>query len=164
MICLDSHFLIWGIKQQATSGQEDMVGKTLKFFEWLEEEGESVIIPAPIITELLVRVPADKHAEFLTVIQETFQVVPFDTAAAVLCAKMWAEKKDNQELKKYREENSITREEMKYDFQIVSVAVTRGCKAIYSYDKPLAKFADGYIDVRQIPSHIGAQTEMKFET
>mgnify|MGYP001594595056 CR=1 FL=1 len=35
LVCLDNHVLIWGIKEQPTKGQEDMVSRTKAFQPWV---------------------------------------------------------------------------------------------------------------------------------
>ncbi|AKA35636.1 type II toxin-antitoxin system VapC family toxin [Flagellimonas lutaonensis] len=151
IVCLDTHILIWGIKKQYSVGQEDKVELAGRFLDFLEEEKILVYIPVPIISELLAPVDPSDYNAFLEVIHKRFRVIPVDEIAAIECAKIWHSKKDDEELKKYREENGITRERMKFDFQIAAVAITRNCECIYSEDPHIKKFVGDLIDVNNIP-------------
>jgi len=65
VVCLDSQILVWGIKQQATAGQEDMIPRAKAFLKWLDDNDKKVIIPAPIITEILMPVPIEDYDKLL---------------------------------------------------------------------------------------------------
>lgn len=87
----------------------------------------------------------------LELIHKRFRVVPVDEIAAIECAKIWHSKRNDDELRQYRDEKGITRERMKFDFQIAAVARTRGCDCIYSEDAHLRRFVGDIIDVRDVP-------------
>ena len=57
IVCIDTHIVIWGIKKQATKGQENMISRAESFLNWLDENKKKIIIPVPVISELLVPVP-----------------------------------------------------------------------------------------------------------
>lgn len=50
VVCLDSQILVWGIKEQSSEGQEDMIPRAKAFLKWLDENNKKVVIAAPIIT------------------------------------------------------------------------------------------------------------------
>lgn len=156
LVCLDTNILVWGIKKTASPGQEHMVQWAVNFLEWLDENKKKIIIPVPIVSELLVPIPDHEHEKFLALLNEKFRVVPVDVVAAVKTAQIWSSKKDNEELKRYRDENRISRESMKFDFQIASVAITRKAECIYSHDPHIKKFVGDLISVREMPD-IGKQ-------
>jgi len=160
IVCIDTHVIVWGIKEQAQAGQENMIPIAKAFLEWLDENKKKVIIPVPIITELLVPVPNGEHEAFLQVIHEKFRVVPVDEVAAIKCAEIWNSKKDDEELRKYREQHEIPREKMKFDFQIAATAIVRKAECIYSNDPHLRKFAGDVIMVKEIPN---LANQMKLE-
>ena len=162
IVAVDTNILIWGIKQTAQKGQEDMIPRAIDFFNWLDERKAKIIIPVPIITELLAPVDLGKHEEFLTILHSKFRVVPVDEIAAVKCAEIWQKKKDDTDLKRYREENGIVRETMKYDFQIAAVAIVRGAQCLYSHDPHMQRFVGDLISIREIP-YIPKQSELNFE-
>ena len=159
IVCIDTHIVIWGIKKQATKGQENMISRAESFLNWLDENKKKIIIPVPVISELLVPVPNEAHEKFLQTIHSKFRVVPFDEVAAVRMAQIFNSKTDEPELKAYRDENQIPREKMKIDFQIASIAIVRGAECIYSHDPHLMKFVGDIIPVKEMPN-IGVQTKL----
>lgn len=62
-VYLDTQVLVWGIKREATPGQEGMVLRAEHFLRWIEENAIQVAVPAVVFGELLLRVPEDRHAE-----------------------------------------------------------------------------------------------------
>lgn len=151
LVCLDTHILIWGIKEEAEPGQEDMIPKAKSFLKWLEDNKAKVFVPAVVVAELLMRVPPEEHGRMLDFFRRNFITPPFDTVAASCFAKIWQKKASNDIIKKLKKDLSITREKMKIDFQIVAIAVTRRASCIYSYDPGMLKFAEGFIPVEKIP-------------
>lgn len=150
LVCLDSHILIWSIKEEATPGQEAMIPKSKAFLRWLDETNTRVLIPTVIIAEFLMRIPPDMHTTVSNLMQQDFLIAPFDTQAAANFSKIW---QTNKEQKVIREliASGKTRQELKVDSMIVAIAVSRNAECVYSYDDGLKKFANGYIDVKQIP-------------
>ena len=78
------------------------------FIEHLSQNGYEIIIPSPVLSELMVRMPSDKHAAFVDYMQSSFMIASFDALAAMKCAEMMAAYRTDEELKQYREENKIT--------------------------------------------------------
>jgi hypothetical protein len=159
IVCIDTHIIIWGVKEQATPGQENMIPRAKAFIKWLEENRKIVAIPSPIITELLAPVHLEEQEGFLKIIHEKFRVYSYDEIAAVKCAQIWQLNKDKQELNEYREQHTLSREQMKYDYQIVAIAITKNAECIYSNDPHLSKFAGDLISVREMPL-IATQTQL----
>lgn len=150
LVCLDTHILIWGIKEESTSGQEHMVTKAKLFFRWLDEEGIKAVIPSNVIAEFLMLIPHEKHGEVINHFNKNFIVVPFDTAAASCFAKIWRERNDDGTIERLKKEGT-TKAKITFDCQIIATAITRGALCIYSYDEDLTKFANRYIEVKQMP-------------
>jgi len=151
IVCLDTHILVWGIKKDATNGQEHMVPLAQSFIKALgEDKNIRVMVPSVVVGELLMRVPPEKHEEINRLFYSRFMVPSYDIAAASCFARIWQAKKSV--LAQIKEDfPDSTREELKADCQIVAIAVTHGARCIYSYDDKLTKFADGYIEVRKMP-------------
>lgn len=53
LVCLDSHYFQWGILGRARPSQQERKAQALEFFKILDETDATVIVPTPIITELL---------------------------------------------------------------------------------------------------------------
>lgn len=161
IVCLDTNILIWGIKKQATPGQENMILQAENFLKWLDQNKKKIIIPVPVISELLVPIPVEEHEPFLKTIHSKFRVIPFDEVAAVKQAQIINFKKDDAAINEYRRVNNIRRESMKIDFQIASIALVRGAECIYSHDPHLKRFVEDLIPVKEIPN-LDVQTELTF--
>src|SRR5438552_473289 len=70
IVCIDAHPIIWGIKKQSTTGQEDMIGKAEYFFHWVDEQKHDVIIPAIVVAEILAPEPVTTHSQILEVLNQ----------------------------------------------------------------------------------------------
>lgn len=162
LVCLDTHLLIWGIKEEATEGQEEMVHKTRLFFKWLGDHDINVMIPSVVLGEFLMLVPPELHEKVSSIFHKNFIVVPYDASSASCFAKIWQAKNSDGTIERLKNETSATREKLKADCQIVATAITHGASCIYSYDGDLAKFAEGYIEVKQIPD-IPEQIRMEYK-
>jgi predicted nucleic acid-binding protein len=100
-----------------------------------------VIIPAPVLTELLIKAGAAGPA-LLDVIQKSsaFRIGAFDTRAAVELAQM-----TNASLTTRRETREVTAapwNKIRFDRQIIAIARVHGATAIYSDDEDLISFAE----------------------
>lgn len=159
IVSLDSQIFIWGIKKHASADQNEMIAIAKSFLKYLDDEQYQVVVPSPVLSELLIRIPPEKDAAFVELMQSQFAIAPFDTLAATKCAEMMRNYKSSEELQQYRKDHKITNATIKYDHQIVAISCVRDCKCIYSYDKGLKNFADGYIEVKEMPN-FGAQTDI----
>lgn len=99
---------------------------------------ERVVIPTPVLSEYLVRggADSDKRLNEITT-SKVFVVAPFDTRAAVECAAI--------EAGGPRRNRNLTEEEtkakVKFDRQIIAIAIVRGASVIYTGDRKLAATA-----------------------
>lgn len=146
MVCIDTHVLIWGIKRDAVASQSFMIERTVNFLHWLQNEQQKIIVPAPVLGEFLMRIPPEDHARVTREIQNKFIVMPYDAAAASLFAQIWQKNKNNG-----MPAENTGREKMKTDSLIVAIAVVNKAKILYSDDPGIRKFADGFIEIRDIP-------------
>jgi hypothetical protein len=147
IICLDNHALIWGIREQSSEGQEDMVPHTKRFIESIDND-TSVLIPAIVFAEFLMPIPPELHPMVINLFNKNFIIAPFDALCASKFSLIWNKNKEEaQELVK----KGITRAQLKADGLIVATAVARKAECIYSYDKWIKTFANGFVDVKEIP-------------
>jgi predicted nucleic acid-binding protein len=107
----------------------------------LHGEGEKVGIPAPVLSEILIKTGHSKQKIIheLTKASTRFQVLPFDTLAAIEAAEIAIEalKKGSK-----RGDSKETWAKVKYDRQIVAIARVHKARAIYSDDPGLRKLAE----------------------
>jgi predicted nucleic acid-binding protein len=150
VVCLDTQTLIWGIKREASPGQENMILKAECLIRDLYETRTDVIIPALVVAELLMPLKEEDYSGFLSQINQKFMVVPFDTSAAAHFAtlwKAWRDRNPNQGGKM----RQPTRAEMKTDLMIIATAISRQADCIYSEDSDIDKFAQGRIVIKTLP-------------
>jgi predicted nucleic acid-binding protein len=153
--CLDNHILIWGIRKEATPGQEPMILRAELFLKYLEKAETVVVVPSVVIGEFLVKVPAEKHQEVQAVLEKRFQIVPYDGAAAACAAKIFQEHKNSGVSR-----GSTSRDILKADIQILATAITRKVGRLYTHDGELAKLAEKYLPVGQMPEGLAKQPDL----
>ncbi len=150
LICLDNHALIWGIKEQAKEGQEDMIPRTKAFIESINNDETSVLIPSVVVAEFLMPVPPALHAMVINLFNKNFIIAPFDALAASKFSLVSQTYKPPEEAKELIK-NEATRAELKADTMIVATAVARKADCIYSHDNWLKVLAKNFIEVKEIP-------------
>jgi hypothetical protein len=109
--------------------------------ETLEEDGETIIIPTPVLSEFLIL--ADKDGpHYLTVLDKTrvFRIASFDERAAVELAAIHRDEKERHGGDK-KGGAKETWAKIKFDRQILAIARTNGAHTIYSDDEGVEKLA-----------------------
>ena len=149
LICFDNHILIWGIKEQAKEGQEDKISLAKRFITKLSDD-DNVLIPSIVMAEFLIPIPPDQHAMVINLFNKNFIIAPFDAHAASKFALIWQTNKPPDTAKQLIKDYA-TRAELRADSMIVATAVARKAECIYSYDRWVKTFAEGFIEVREIP-------------
>lgn len=101
----------------------------------MDVSNEPIGLPTPAMAEVLVRSGAAR-ARYMSVLGDTwkFQVLPFDSRAAIEAADLVAEIKSQNE--KWE-----TWAKVKFDIQIVSIAKAESATVIYSDDRDIERFA-----------------------
>ena len=150
-ICLDTHILIWGIKEQSSLGQEEMIPRAKRFLRHLESEHNIVLVPSVVVAELLMSIPPNLHATVTNLLDKGFVIPPFDLQASTHFARIWQDKQNQGVIEQLKHNYQAKREEIKADCLIVATALSRGAECIYSYDSKLKIFASGHINVEDIP-------------
>jgi predicted nucleic acid-binding protein len=157
IVCLDNHILIWGVEQKARDNQKEMIPRAKYLIDSLSKNDIQAIVPTVVLSEFLMPIPTQEVAKYINVIQRHLMIVPYDAIAALQFAKVWQAKypKLAEEL---RDSEGIRKNHLKIDCMIVATAITRKADCIYSYDRGLQKFAEGYIEVREIPDSSSQQS------
>ena len=101
----------------------------------LSKAKAKVVIPAPVLSEVLVHA-GDAANDYILILQQSpFRVAPFDTRAAIECADAISK----FGLKAKGKEN--TRAKIKFDRQIVAIAKVEQVETIYSDDQHIYTIA-----------------------
>lgn len=162
LVCVDSHVLVWGIREHAEEGQEVMIHRTKAFFDWCKSNKTTIMVPSVVVGELLTAIEPNHHPMIVNLLETGFDIPPYDAKAAALFARLWREKKDSGLVGEIQKELQATRQELKADCMIVATAIARNAEVLYSHDAKLKRFANGNIDVREIPA-LQVQESIRFE-
>lgn len=120
---------------------EDARERVQGLLQDLDAAREQVVIPTPALAEALVTEGADVQDVLTSLRGSAFiRIESFDERAAVeLALRLRSARK----LGDIREGLSITKSELKFDRQIVAIALVSGATVLYSDDAAVAKFAEG---------------------
>lgn len=102
-----------------------------------ERKKALILIPAPVLSEFLIGVAETKYQEYLDVLNGSacFEVVDFDTAAAIECAQL-PNKKELAQISPGQYAKKLT-----YDRQIVGISLAVMADEVWSHDDSLRKIA-----------------------
>lgn len=153
LVTLDTNVVIWGLKQDASPGQEHMIPRTRNFLQSLDAQGDSILLPSVVVGELLTQQQEDDHPLFLALLERSFQIGAFDLRAASEFALIWSARRDMNAAPAV----VGTREKTKVDMMLIATAISHGATCIYSEDSDISILADNRIAVYPIPQ-IGTQT------
>src|SRR5437868_6887482 len=78
MTCFDTTILIWGIQGAAKPEQRGMIARTRRFLERLQETGEQVIVPAPVLAEYLTWFEPAQQTPQRKVLETRFRIPAFE--------------------------------------------------------------------------------------
>lgn len=150
MVLFDSSMLLFFLDKRTPSPLDPTTGKPLEYakeridylIKTLEEDGTTIVIPTPVLSEVLVRA-GKAGADYIHILNGSakFRIAPFDTRAAIEVASMArsAMRSGNK-----KGGSSSTYAKIKYDRQIVAIAKTENATIIYSDDKGLRTLAQAH--------------------
>lgn len=152
LVCLDANVVIWGVKKEASEGQEDMIDRALLLIDKLAKRKANIMIPAPVLGEILIRVPAEEQSAILSGIQKRFMIYPFDGRAALKFVEI-ARSKPNIIFNSSPNNNGHNegKKHINFDRMTVAIAVVNGANIIYSHDNHIKVFSDGFINYSELP-------------
>ena len=149
VVCLDTNVLIWGIKEEAEPGQENMIPRAKAFLQYLDENHIPAVIPSVVLAEFLVRTPPENHAEIIQKLEKSFIISMFDVGSSSSFANLWNKKNGIR-----KEDPVCTRDHMKIDLMVVATAISAGLSSICSSDPHVIKAAEGLINCIDLPPYV----------
>ena len=145
MVVIDATMLVLLVNPNAR-GPTDGSGKPVPYarervehlITQLEAGRVRIIIPAPALAEVLVRLGPNKTHDTVELLgrMAVFSIEPFDQLAAIELAEM-LRGESAQNRKKARAGGPETHAKLKFDRQIVAIARVRTAKIIYSDDEDI---------------------------
>jgi predicted nucleic acid-binding protein len=91
IVCFDTHVLIWGVKNEASSSQQAMIERAIALIQQCTDRKDVVLVPAVVVGEALCNVPAGMQESLFRTLSEQFLIVPYDARAALINARIWQE-------------------------------------------------------------------------
>lgn len=140
MIVVDAVFLVLMIDPQSTQ-DNGRVDKVTHFVRGLSRANSVVMIPAPVIAELVAG-RAQKIEEVVETIRRLkgFTVQPFDEVIAIETGERIASHQASLQPQDRAPHWKVT---MKYDAMIAATAIVRGASDLYTDDPNLGKYLKG---------------------
>lgn len=165
LVSLDSNICIWGIKEQCTKGQEIQKEKAKKLIKRLYKAKHNIILPSPVISEILSPMPNNEAAVLYAKIIRKFEIGYMDTAASLILSKIL---NYNYKLAKPNYKDiGITKTCMKYDAYITSIAIAAKAECIFTNDtKDFKSLVGNFIEIKgldEMPSSDELLKNMKNE-
>lgn len=113
------------------------------FIEQLSKDGGRLIVPTPVLAEVLVHAGA-VGTDWLNTLRgrKAIKVADFDTRAAIECAGMTLERPSRQ--------RQSSRRKAKFDEQIVAIAIVENAEMILSDDADIRALAPRGVQVKGI--------------
>lgn len=104
----------------------------------LSKEKAQVIIPSPVLTEILIPATVGQRETIETLSKSPFKITGFDHRASIECSIMlrrfFSESKNRKEMT-----SNFNKQKVKFDYQIFSIGLVEQVEAIYSDDKDIRK-------------------------
>lgn len=122
MIVIDNNVLVQLLTNKQASD---------KLSGYLQQQNQTLLIPAPVLAEFLAYDFNQRHIKFLTMSNSRTQLVPFDYKAALICGQI------AYELNKAKTEKP--KQQVKVDMQIVAIALASQAKSILTEDHGILK-------------------------
>ena len=148
LVCLDTNIVIWGILEQSHPSQTEMIGRAKLLIESLTKNKAKIMLPSPVVTELLINIPQENHAPIIDIISRRFIIESFDMQASLHYVRLWHLKETQRQQARSL---NIPKNTIKFDIMILAIAVAKGASVIYSHDKDIHKLGDGIIPVENLP-------------
>lgn len=140
MVVFDASVLLFLFNASTPSSTPRAKERMDFLIDQLSDAGQKIIIPTPALSEVLVHAgPAGP--DYLAILNKrsNFRVASFDQRAAIEAAARTFQARQRG-LRKGGEEN-IPKAKIKFDRQIVAIAIVEGATAVYSDDKQLISSA-----------------------
>jgi len=139
MVLFDNNFLLLALRSNVAASVDRAKERVDHLIEQLQRQGERIIVPTPVLAEVLVHA-GKSGAAHLELLQKSskFKIVSFDSRAAVEVALDIA-----ASIKKGDKRGGAqgTWAKAQFDRQIAAIGKVEGAHTIYSDDADLAKVA-----------------------
>ncbi|MDH5723233.1 MAG: hypothetical protein OEY94_07930 [Alphaproteobacteria bacterium] len=148
MVIFDANFLLFLLQDNLPAPNNPETGKVVTecearinhLAESLQKNKEKIIIPTPVLAEALVRADGAAPAYISKINKSSaLKIEPFDTRAAVEVSLLTAEALKSGDKKSG---STATWAKVKFDRQIIGIALANRITTIYANDQDLKKLAE----------------------
>lgn len=150
MVVIDSSVLLLVLDPHAKAPEDPATGKVVEsaaerieyLIENLSADEEQIVIPTPVLSEVLVHAGSAMQAYLETLnSQGAFRIAPFDQKAAVEAALAMRDAIQRGGHRVDAASPDATKTKIKFDRQIVAIAKAEGAHTIYSDDNDVHNYA-----------------------
>jgi predicted nucleic acid-binding protein len=150
MVVFDTSILLLLIEPTAKPPLNPSTGKPVEnaparithLVSVLSEAREKIIVPTPVLSELLIHAGAAMEQYLHTLNgQASFRIANFDQKAAIEAAIAMSDAIRRGGIRVDATDPQATRGKVKFDRQIVAIAKAEGATAVYSDDGDVVKYA-----------------------
>ena len=142
MVVFDTAVLLLVMDPRAKSDVDQATGRVEHLIETLATDMEKIVIPTPVLSEILVHAGAAMQGYLDTLNgSAAFRIVPFDQKAAIECALAIKDSLDRGGIRADSADPRVTRNKVKFDRQIVAIARAEGAHTIYTDDADVVGYA-----------------------
>lgn len=134
-VIVDTQFLIWAIRKEASPGQEDRLSLARRYLAALTDSRRQIVVPAPVLAELLAG--ANGRQACAEEVLRSCRVVPFDAMAAMQFAEVFGTTSSDWRV----EIGDKGRVRMKFDMMIIAIALATRINALLTFDDGLQNLA-----------------------
>lgn len=149
LFCIDSSILIWTTKKDPTPDEETKIERIKRFIEHLHNINARILLPTPVLTELLIKIPKEEHAQKITYFQKNFIIPAFDLKSVSICAEIT----DHflTERQKNKLNIDISKVHLKFDCMIIAIAKAYNVVTLYTEDDGMLSLGNEYVHTSNIP-------------
>lgn len=138
-VCLDTCVLIYALGgiRKGHAQRTGLEREAIAHLHDLDKTGESLMLPAPALSEYLMGVDEANQDATSAAIMRQFEVAPFDIPAAARAAKLWRARYAGQRFPGSAQDKAKS----KFDLQIVAIATARGVGRLCTTDAGVQEWA-----------------------
>jgi predicted nucleic acid-binding protein len=150
MIAIDTCVVLWGVRGVPDTQGRPMGDRCALLLDHCDQSQTPVLIPLPVLIESMVTLDDAKHADFVLLLKEDFEVRDLDEKAAMIAVRMERRRRATGiQSTGYTE----PKQAIKVDVLIAAIAIANGATHLYTNNvSDFQKIATGEaIQVCELP-------------
>lgn len=123
MIAIDTNVLLWAVRDQREASSRPMINRCLDLLADLQDRGEVILIPLPVLTEALAGIEEHGHTDFVNGLREMgFLFGELTEKAAIIVGRLEAVRLFEIRRQGFEE----PKQAVKFDALIAGIAIAEG--------------------------------------